>query len=202
MLTKSKLILSALTGLLAVAILPEAAKANTITGSITVDGAFTSTDLLGLVDADLATCNEIFLRSGTTQSGSGSFLGIGSGTTANVIALPVLCNPVIAPTAGLFSVGGFSVTCLSLGNLLPPSSGSLDLTCLALISDGNPLDTCIGTITADFNVGVGYQITCTAPGSPSSLGSVPDASGSFALLGIGLVALGSFGKFRKQLGVA
>jgi hypothetical protein len=204
-----KLLIPALLAAAAVAVSTPRAQAAALVGNIDVIGSFTST-LLGLPDANLLTCTAVNLGLGTlnTANDTGVFAGLGASTSISVLALPIICKPVvIPPLLSVINIGAYTFTFVDLA-LSHQTAGLIELGGLVTITDGNLGDTTITTATLDINAGAGFELICGTPaGSPPGGGgggtpsNAPDSASSVALLGSGLAALGAFSRVRRVVTV-
>ena len=140
-----------------------------------------------------------FSNSGLTQivtdgSASGSFAGIASGTPVTMFTPLIVNQPgVVLPNGPIWSVGGFSLTLSSLGevfnnaNILAlQGAGSITSTSLGL-------DTTPGTWVATFNNATSGAVTnfTFSASSAANPAGVPEGGSTAVLLGLALVSLGS-----------
>lgn len=195
------------TGALALAIAAPSTFATPISGSISFNGNVTpyvSVTGTGAVATDYSDAHSlVFGQSFVSAGANGSFAGVPVNSQVFVYS-PLVINPPGLPVpAGTplwtTAVGGFTFTLTTLTeDVLVSPFNTLTLRGSGELEDGNSADTETGTWVATFTTASSAS-GMTFSWNSSSQSSIPatDASASFTLLGIGLIALSAIGYWRK-----
>lgn len=180
-----------------------------ITGSISFNGNATADAGLngtGGVQGDLTLAKSIVFGSVAVAGAGGQTgtppTGSFAALSGSVTMTPLLnINPALVPGTPVWSVGGFSLTLLTLGTQFA-STTSLTLYGTGTFSDGIPADSTAGNWTATFtssgpgSTGITFGFNASSAAIPPS---TPEAGTSVLLLGLGLAALGAYAQCRKQV---
>jgi len=194
-------------GAVALAGLPEAMQAGTITGSISFNGNVTpyvSTTGTATIATDYSIAHSlVFGQTFVSAGADGSFSGVPLNSQVFLYS-PLQINPPGLPvpaTTPLWTtaIGGFSFTLTTLTeDVLVSPFNTLTLRGTGVISDGNPLDENTGTWVATFTTAKSAAGETFSWNSSSQADTVPvsDGGNTAMLLGGGLWA---FSCLQKRL---
>jgi hypothetical protein len=210
MTTTSKLALSAIVaGAIA---LSQTAQAGLINGTVSFAGnvtAYQNTTGTGSLASDFSNAHSLVFSGGdlvnSTPAPTGSFATAVGGSVS--VFSPLVISPVTITSGSLLwsitsgsHVWNFTVTSLTESPLVAPYN-VLILQGTGTISDNIAGDlpntgTWVATFTtASANTGVTFSYNSSAAANVNA----PEAGTSVLLLGLGLVALGTYAQFRKQV---
>jgi hypothetical protein len=199
--------LGLLSGAVALVLAGQTAQANTITGGISFSGNVTpylSSTGSGPVATDYISAKSLvfgpsFVANGPTQT----FAGITPITTPVTMYSPLVINPPQLPvpaTSALWAVtfGGVTYS-FTLSTLTEPVDQAtfMTLTGSGIMSDGTPADSNTGTWVATFTTaGDTFSWNSSSGASGPSTPGTPDGGVTLMFLGLGLVLLAGYARFR------